>query len=233
MTVLTEYQTFIQTVVGALGATHIDKNVAQKVVPGTKPGKTAVRVKKEDPILLRNLPAKPPNSSDKVTVGLSFMAEYADIAGVPTLQVSNVVVCYWRQVRYATTKGPRERKRFIGSFRFDWHNFAHTQGGAHHPIFHMQVSEPLAQTTPGLRTAPKDILTTMRIPTPPMDVPAALEMVLADHLPMVLESKLMTQWGTQKAKLPRIPAMTCQRHGVTLNAPGCTYNCLSNFTQWP
>jgi hypothetical protein len=114
------------------------------------------------------------------------------------LSNSNVHVSYFEEVR-------RGRHKILESWHFD---FAPDQAG--HPIFHAQLTEdhyPAPSATYKYRPLHRkpDLKDLPRVPTPPLDLVAIMEMLIADHLTEYRAIVDSTDWRKAAESLPQLP----------------------------
>jgi hypothetical protein len=197
------YDNFLRnatTLIGRQGVTFDAQNLAEKLsveLNGT--GKIIVKTRDNCGFWFFGLPRHKGNKSNVIKACLTLKQDIVlGEKGCLVLLNSNVHVSYFEEVRHG-------KHKILESWHFD---FAPNQEG--HPIFHAQLTEdhyPLPSPTYKYSPAHRkpDLKDLPRVPTPPLDLAAIMEMLVADHLPEYTAIVDSTDWRKAAEGLPQLP----------------------------
>lgn len=203
VSVRSRYEKFLRSatsLIGSHGATFKAQNLSEiLLVELSANEQITVRTKKECGLWLSGLPLHKGDKSKVIEVCLNLVQNIGP--GEKTelqLLASNVHVSYFEQKRSGMYK-------ILESWHFD---FAPNQAG--HPVFHAQltkdhlpeVSEKYNYKPQHRDPAPKDL---PRIPTPPIDLAAVMEIIITDHLVDYHSIVDSDNWRKTADSLPQLP----------------------------
>lgn len=181
---------------GAFDAENIDEKLSVELIGANL---IAVHTKQGCGFWFSGLPRNKGDKSDVIEVCLSLNQQIApgDKAGLMLL-TSNVHVSYFEY------RGS-DKYKILESWHFD---FAPDKAG--HPVFHAQLTEdhvppssPKCEYTPHLRVP--DLKDLPRVPTPPLDLAAVMEIIIADHLIDYHAIADSEDWRKAASRLPQLP----------------------------